>query len=264
MIGIRKAGTLLILSFAAFLLYQSEIGAGDMCQVSSITGEVTWPDSGCGPDNKLEWDYASLPASDEQLPANGSLDVYVTGGKGPYTWKVTDPGYSFGSVGGPKETTSSNTSIALFADGSACGSVMVTVKDSCGHSETTGYVRGPGGWVEQTLDETDPAKNCPIPGPLTSTSGPSNKIRVQGMWKVMAERHSYGLNVGQCEDIGDDSCADTCLDWSTISFGDCHYTMGCYECITGIKGDCYNDSDSQFRCRCVTRFTLFKWEGCAP
>jgi hypothetical protein len=117
--------------------------APDSCGSTDITvtdahghqtgGLLTVP----GPDLAWDGDY-----SVEVLPDDGTeVPVYVTGGRAPYVWMVSD-GFRLGCE---QDCGSSNTVASLGAD--CVGTI--TVIDAC-ESEVTGFIRRPGRWGTET------------------------------------------------------------------------------------------------------------------
>ncbi|SPD72561.1 conserved hypothetical protein [uncultured Desulfobacterium sp.] len=71
----------------------------------------------------------------ETIAPGTSVLISVTGGKGPFFWSVSGPGFSLATNG-----VSESNSNLLIADENACGSATITVTDDCGF-DVTGYVR---------------------------------------------------------------------------------------------------------------------------
>ncbi len=86
-------------------------------------------------DETFGWDEVNSPI---QFPSKtGSVDVYVTGGQGPYTWEVNN-GFTLAC------TSNCGTSNTVSSQGTNCV-VEITVTDGCGN-QTTGEVRRPDGY----------------------------------------------------------------------------------------------------------------------
>lgn len=92
------------------------------------------------PDGALEFDDDSTA---DTIAAGGSIDVYVTGGCGPYQWSVSGQG---GNLDESETETGVNT---LNCTGGTCGvdydaTLTVSCTDACGN-EVSGTVRATGG-----------------------------------------------------------------------------------------------------------------------
>ncbi len=99
----------------------------------------------CECEEGMEWDTENSP---ETIVAGESVQVFVTGGRAPFTWSVSGIGYNIFI-----EETASRVNQVSCVSG-VCGtdfdaSVSITVTDDCGKS-ITGELRNTGGqWISQ-------------------------------------------------------------------------------------------------------------------
>jgi hypothetical protein len=95
----------------------------------------------------MEWDTENSP---ETIVAGSSVPVFVTGGRGPYTWSVSGAGYSLLAAEteiGQNQVICVNGNCGTEYDASAA----ITVTDACGATVTGSLRNVDGQWV---LDET--------------------------------------------------------------------------------------------------------------
>lgn len=93
----------------------------------------------CPEDFEVTYDWSN---SSETITTGSTVNIYVKGGNGPFTWAVLETGYTLGA----NETSGhANT---LHAGPGLCGSVTVTIEDECGF-QTSGSLRNTsdGEWV---------------------------------------------------------------------------------------------------------------------
>lgn len=126
---------------------------GDLVEIrlvrpkSGICGEkettyVIVPQNCCDGVSALAWDTGLSVTV--LAPESGGV-VGVTGGKGPYVWKLTGSGVTFDH--GLREISTPLKNVWLTTGPSFCGSAVITVTDVCGNS-ATGYVKSTvGQWV---------------------------------------------------------------------------------------------------------------------
>lgn len=96
----------------------------------------------------LEYDWDN---SDETITSGGGAVVMVQGGKGPFTFKCFGSGYHFSN--GSTSLVTDKQYAYVVAEPDTCGSVEVSVKDSC-DQQTSGAVRNisAGQWVKAWYD----------------------------------------------------------------------------------------------------------------
>ena len=101
----------------------------------------------CAPCGSLEWDYEN---SDETVARNSTAVLIATGCvDSEYTWSVSGVGFTLA------KNTTGPTNI-LVADGTSCGSAIITITEDCDGSSAIGYVRNTTGqWVEIARDSLD-------------------------------------------------------------------------------------------------------------
>jgi len=130
---------------------------------------------------------ASYPDGWECKSTGGILTVYITADtvnrnnyieawfdadvetSSPYIWSITGNGFHFNNESGPSILISNDSSekIEIWADGTACGSVIITLEDQCGNRGVAS-VRQPdnGKWVIEeeitcgTVDSMPGAGTC--------------------------------------------------------------------------------------------------------
>jgi hypothetical protein len=144
----------------------------------------------------IEWDYEN---SVEVIADNSSGFVFVTGGRGPYTWKVRGQGAYTNAAHTKREAITDSGSLEIFmADG--CGVVDITVTDGC--SSVSGTVLSASGeWVLIRIT----AHNFPYYNPdhdpesSTSTSCDSGLAGKYTNWRYpTTTKGRYKTRVSSC------------------------------------------------------------------
>lgn len=126
-------GTLTITMKAKFKSgdkYQTVIGTHSGIQVCKCSDDEC---DECD-DTAIAWDSVNSP---ETIARSTAVTVYITdslGTGGPYTWAVSGTGFTL------DDATTAGLTNTLNADGSACGSAVITVT-GCDVTEAIGYVR---------------------------------------------------------------------------------------------------------------------------
>lgn len=251
-------------------IYGSDFGCSTPS--ASITATSNMPDSnpisisGTISPEDFEFDYNNGPPSidgDAQItPGHSSVTIYVNGGIPPYTWSVSpDSGSDYFSLA-CTTSCSGNSNTLSIEQGTPC-LATITITDSCG-KQATGYIRGPGGWV-QIPDA------CPIPGP--ANDGPAN--RNEGKYRVT--QHYYEITASSYGGCGPDGLGFSCEEvaCAVICEGaDGGSGMGCVECITSLppslapegsfpcytRGLCDGDTWVIVRCYATGIFSLHEWQ----
>jgi hypothetical protein len=233
---------------------------------------VTIPCDVCdGTETPVAWDYGS---SDATIVRNGTANVVVTPGTGPYAWTVSGTGFSIpATTSGPTNT--------LSADNTACGSAEITVTDFC-DNVTTGYVREEDNseWSTAGVDQDV----CLISGAADSwvsygaQSWKLDGTLVQGNKRTVTRiGGGYGQIGGACIDCGDSGAYAGGTNCPQFCAGaNCGPLESCAECLTGfVPKDNYTNAGSwncwgrdgyeceggwtQMLCACVTRIINEEW-----
>jgi hypothetical protein len=163
---IRNAGQLICFlpAFCVFLLGNASISfAQGQCDAGPTTTETVTK----GP----SWsDGIEIVVSSESISRTFSIDAWVVSGFGcpPYQWSLDGTGFHFESIRGPTTATTyaDIEIIEIWADASACGTLIIEVLDQCNPSAerevrctTGGYTTllercgAMDGWHQTTCDE---------------------------------------------------------------------------------------------------------------
>ncbi len=171
--------------------------------ISTIPGTVN-----CNPDWGPQWD--SDNSAKEFPSAEPPVDVYVTGGLGPYTWQVSS-GFALAC------TNDCGTSNILSSQATDC-IATITITDRCG-AQTTGKVRRPGYWEANWCY----SYKLPICYNHGCNSNPKEIDLVD-----------HKVEFSCCGDRGQAELTGTCDDGF-------QHTVSIYDC--NLAGICYDDYD---------------------
>lgn len=151
----------------------------------------------------MEWDTANSP---ETIVAGSSVQVFVTGGRGPYTWSVSGNGYSLlvpETVTGVNQVTCAEGLCEIDFDTNA----EITVTDDCGTSVTGTLRNAEGEWV--LVEECN--------AELYDTY--NNVVKIDGKYKYVDDY----CCTPNCND-----CGGSCPPRTTLTV--CHDTPGVNPC----------------------------------
>jgi hypothetical protein len=156
-------------------------------------------------DESFVWDEVNSP---KEFPSStGSVDVYVIGGQGPYTWQVNTP-FTLAC------TENCGTSNTVTSDGTGC-IAEITVTDSCGN-QATGKVRRPGYW------DTQLCYRYKLPICYNNWCNSLQPTEVDFV--------SHKVEFSCCGDRGDPEVTGTCDGFEyTASIYDCHLYSFCWD-----------------------------------
>jgi hypothetical protein len=145
----------------------------------------------------MAWDTENSP---ETIVAGSSVQVFVTGGRGPYTWSVSGNGYSLlvsETVTGINQVTCAEGDCGTDYD----ASVSISVIDACGNTASGTLKNAEGEWVL--------INSC---GTLVSQEG--HITYIEGIYKY----------------IEDHCCSDIPANCSHPECGSCYGTGGSSAC----------------------------------
>ncbi len=151
----------------------------------------------------MEWDTENSP---ETIVAGSSVQVFVTGGRGPYTWSVSGNGYSLlvpETVTGVNQVTCAEGLCEIDFDTNA----EITVTDDCGTSVTGTLRNAEGEWV--LVEECN--------AELYDTY--NNVVKIDGKYKYVDDY----CCTPNCND-----CGGSCPPRTTLTV--CHDTPGVNPC----------------------------------
>ena len=187
---------------------------------------------------------------------DSDVEITVSDGIGPFTWSVAGTGFSLGSA-----TTTGRTN-TLDADGTACGTAIITITDACDDT-ATGYVRcTTGQWVQKSTG------SCIISGAITDTisepdenSGEHERISgYQKQYQLWGSKCGVASGFYDCENPYP-GCGDGGA--SECNEGTCLAT-GCTPCLTGgniPSMGCRNyTGGGSYQVDCVKGLTYYEWE----
>jgi hypothetical protein len=179
-------------------------------------------------DPSFIWNEVNSPI---QFPSKaGSVDVYVTGGQGPYTWEVSN-GFTLAC------TNNCGTSNTVSSQGTDC-IAEITVTDSCGN-QTNGEVRRPDGyWGPDTI------RGCYRYKLTTCYNHPCNSDT------IIVEEPGHRVEFSCCGSRGLPEVTGKCkIDGVLDGF---EYTANITDC--NLSGSCYDDYDPG-----IFSLRIFKW-----
>jgi hypothetical protein len=134
--------------------------------------------------------------SSHTVTCNNYIEVWVDSGNQacpPYAWNLTGTGFHFNNQSGPETTTTDADyeKLEIWADSTACGSIIITVTDTCG-IESTASVRQPdnGKWV--LIEEITCGTVDSVPGSGTCHS---NYYCTEGAYRCL-DSWVAGTNMG--------------------------------------------------------------------
>ncbi|MGD8301746.1 MAG: hypothetical protein PVI55_04960 [Desulfobacterales bacterium] len=205
-----------------------------------MQGDVKWP---------LEWD----PNNPQEMNSGSSVEVNVIGRCAPFTWYVSDVGFSLA------ESQTQGEFNTLIADETACGAAEIVVADSC-ENEVAGYVRSTSGqWVLISEGE------CVLPGygyPTWVDQYRRTGEHISGKGKqVESICKSYFSTRYFCE-------GNPCDGWTGSVFCRCPAELGQERCLgyTVLPYDggwpCAELGDSRHYvwCGCVAALRYYEWQ----
>jgi hypothetical protein len=181
-------------------------------------------------DESFVWDELNSPI---QFPSKtGSVDVYVTGGQGPYAWEVSN-GFTLAC------TSNCGTSNTVSSQGTDCVA-EITVTDSCG-SQASGEVRRPDGyWGPDTI------RGCYRYKLTTCYNNPCNSNT------ITVEEPGYKVQFTCCGYRGLPEVTGKCkVDGVPDGF---EFTANIADC--DLSGYCYDDPDYDPG---IFSLYIFKW-----
>ena len=181
-------------------------------------------------DTSFIWDEVNSPI--QFLSKTGSVDVYVTGGQGPYTWQVSN-GFTLAC------TSNCGTSNTVSSQGIDC-IAEITVTDSCGN-QTTGEVRRPDGyWGPDTI------RGCYRYKLTHCYNNPCNSDT------IIVEEPGHRVEFKCCGYRGQPEVTGKCkIDGVLDGF---EYTANITDC--NLSGYCYDDPDYDPG---IFSLRIFKW-----
>jgi len=104
----------------------------------------------------LDWDY---DATADVLPSGGSVSIFVSGGRGPYTFTTTNAETHFDN--GSRSITSDVGHARLLATDDFCGATEVTVSDGC--TSVSEFFRSDIGYWQELPDGDCVLPAVPVP-----------------------------------------------------------------------------------------------------
>jgi hypothetical protein len=148
------------------------------------------------------WDDVNSATSIDQ---SQSVSVFITGGRGPYTWSVSGTGFSMASA---QTTGLSNT---LVANASACGNAVITVTDACDLT-CSGIVQCTEGRWRTITEPFGTGGTCKCTGPPDEGTSLNGTVYCPG-WKTYEWKYwGYGCS-------GYTSICNWCPTWTPCITG---------------------------------------------
>lgn len=179
MLALKILKISLIILISSFCLHLTGLTVADECWKSKGGGPTLSGNYTYTPDWHPAFQYD--PNNPDEIDRNSSVEINVIGGFPPYTWQVSENGFSIPSLTTDRKNT-------LSADGTASGAATITVTDKRSAS-CTGYVRCTtgswAGWGAHGLiwhDGAYTASGCDRP--------PGAYELIVGKWKYRAEDNS--------------------------------------------------------------------------
>lgn len=135
-------------------------------------------------------------ATPDLLPSGGSITLYVTGGRSPYTWETTVSTTHFNN--GLKRIVTDSASVTLIAEEEFCGATSVNVTDQC--TTDSMLIRSDlGSWVFVSNVCPTSLKGVDYNGGEThfvsGGLGNDTAIHTSGQYKLYETLNTYGYEV---------------------------------------------------------------------